>query len=272
MSAINFSKVLKRVDISYFCTKKEKILFFCFEVNDAMNINLIKKPKNAIIIDGFPGFGLVGTITTEFLIEHLNAELIGSFEYDELTPVVAIHKGEIVHPMGVFYDSKNNMIILHTILNPQGFEWKIADAIMKMSSDLDAKELISIDGISGILGEGEKDLKSYFYVKDAKKKEKLSGIGLEAIKESVVMGVTGALLLKSSTPVTCLFASTTSALPDSKASAEIIKALDKYLGLNVDYKPLLRQAQEFEHKVKDILEKSSQATKDKNDKQLNYVG
>ncbi|MBW2989975.1 PAC2 family protein, partial [Candidatus Woesearchaeota archaeon] len=42
-----------------------------------MQIKLWKKPKNPIIIEGFPGFGLVGTIASEFLIDHLKTELIG---------------------------------------------------------------------------------------------------------------------------------------------------------------------------------------------------
>ena len=50
-----------------------------------MKIILKKVPRNPIIIEGFPSFGLVGTITTEFLLEHLKAELIGEFEYKELS-------------------------------------------------------------------------------------------------------------------------------------------------------------------------------------------
>ena len=42
-----------------------------------MEIKLTKKPQNPTLIEGFPGFGLIGTITTEFLIEHLKAEKIG---------------------------------------------------------------------------------------------------------------------------------------------------------------------------------------------------
>ena len=42
-----------------------------------MQVVLTKKPKKVIIITGFPGFGLIGTITTEFLIEHLKALPIG---------------------------------------------------------------------------------------------------------------------------------------------------------------------------------------------------
>ena len=42
-----------------------------------MKIELSKKPKNCTLIEGFPGFGLVGTIATEYLLEHLQTEKIG---------------------------------------------------------------------------------------------------------------------------------------------------------------------------------------------------
>ena len=57
---------------------------------------LTKEPKGVTIIEGFPGFGLVGNIAIEFLLEHLKAEEIGEFIYDELPATVAIHKGKIV--------------------------------------------------------------------------------------------------------------------------------------------------------------------------------
>ena len=37
----------------------------------SMELILSKKPKGVTIVEGFPGFGLIGTIATEFLIEHL---------------------------------------------------------------------------------------------------------------------------------------------------------------------------------------------------------
>ena len=47
-----------------------------------MRIELKEKPSKPRIVQGFPGFGFVGTIAMEFLIEHLKAELIGEFFYD----------------------------------------------------------------------------------------------------------------------------------------------------------------------------------------------
>ena len=61
-------------------------------------------------------------------------------------------------------------------------------------------------------------------------------------------------------------------MPDSKAASNIIKVLDDYLGLKVDYQPLLKQAEEFETKFKSILKQSSIAVKDRDKKQMSYLG
>ena len=66
-----------------------------------MKIKLIKKPKNPIIMEGFPGFGLVGTIACEFLIDHLNTELIGKVLLEDEPAIVAIHKGKIIEPLSI---------------------------------------------------------------------------------------------------------------------------------------------------------------------------
>lgn len=235
-----------------------------------MEIKLTKKPLKAKIIDGFPGFGLIGTITTEFLIEHLKAEKIGSFYYDELPATVAIHNEKLVDPMGIFYDKKYNLVILHTILNSTGMEWKLADSIMSMSKTLQATEIISLEGVSS--PQVTESKKVFFFTNKDKKKETLQKQGLIPLKESIIVGVSGALMLRSKIPLTCFFAETKSNMPDSKAASNIIKALDNYLGLKVDYKPLLKQAEQFEEKFKTILKQSSLTAKEADQKKLSYLG
>src|SRR3989344_4278563 len=95
---------------------------------------------------------------------------------------------------------------------------------------------------------------------------------IEDLKEGIVMGVTGALLLRSDFPISCIFAETHSSLPDSRAAAKIIEVLDSYLNLNVDFKPLLRKAEEFEDKLKELAERTKDATYQKTKKELDYFG
>jgi uncharacterized protein len=233
-------------------------------------LELTEKPKNPIIIEGFPGFGFVSTIATEFLIKHLDAKKIGRFFADDLLPMAVVRESKIIDPLEVYYAKKENILILRTLMNVSGAEWKIAEIVADLAKDLKAKEIISVEGISAPNKNVEKSKTYYFSsINDAKFKK----IGIENLKEGIIMGVTGVLLMKSEKiPISCLFAEATPGLPDSRAAGEIIKALDSYLGLKVDYQPLMKTAQEVEQKVKMLLSKIQESTQQKDKKQEGYLG
>lgn len=237
-----------------------------------MKLNLTKAPKNPIIINGFPGFGMVGTIATEFLIEHLKTEKIGKIVFEDMPAMVAIHEGKVVEPFGIFYNKKYNIVIIHSIGGPQGSEWKLSEVILQIANDLKAKEIISLEGVASA---DEADVsKTYHYSTDEAKSAEFGKLKIEKLTEGIIMGVTSALLIKSqdSIPISCLFAETHSKLPDSKAAASIIEALDNYLNLEVDYKPLLAMAEKFEKKLRTIIQQGKTAEEEKDKKAMSYVG
>ena len=163
--------------------------------------------------------------------------------------------------------------MLHAITASSGFEWEIAETIAKLAQDLNAKEIISLEGVGSGEGAELTTSKVFYYTGEAEKKKKFESIGLEPLKEGIIVGVTGALLLRSEkVPVSCVFAETQSNLPDSKAAAKVIENLDKYLGLKVDYKPLLEQAEKFEGKLKSLLTQSQKAQEISEKKRMSYVG
>lgn len=236
-----------------------------------MKIELKKRPKNVTIVEGFPGFGLVGTISTEYLLDHLKAEKIGSVWFSEMNPMIAIHEKKLVDPVGIFYDKKYNLVIIHSVTNIKGVEWKLANAIREIAEKLQAKEIISIEGV-GALGkpQGKENLAYYYSPKNSKKFE---GVGVGALNEGIVVGVTAALMAKQEkTPISCVFVESQTGLPDSRAAARVIEVLDKYLKLKVDTKPLLDKAVEFEGKLKNLLQKGEQTTKAKEKREMSYLG
>jgi uncharacterized protein len=235
------------------------------------SIELKIRPKNPVIIEGFPGFGLVGTITTEFLIEHLKTEQIGKVLLEDAPAMVAIHDNKLVEPIGLYYNEKYNCVIVHAINSVPGTEWKIATMVADMAKDLGAKEIICIEGVGS---SAEIDQSRVFYYSTSEEKDAvLKNQGLDPLNEGIIMGVTSALLLKiESIPVSCIFAETHTNLPDSKAAAKIIEVLDRYMGLNVDPNPLLQTAEKFEEKVKKIISSSNKATRLKDEKTLSYLG
>jgi predicted ATP-grasp superfamily ATP-dependent carboligase len=74
-----------------------------------------------------------------------------------------------------------------------------------------------------------------------------------------------------SCPMIALFAETHSSLPDSKAAANVIEVLDKYLGLDVDSKPLLKQAEVFEAKLKTLMQQTAGSKEQQERKALSYI-
>ena len=234
-----------------------------------MKLILKKKPKGVTIIEGFPGFGLIGTIAIEFLIEHLQTEKIGIVEIDDIPAMIAIHQNKVIEPISIHYNKQHNIVLIHAINVGKDAGWKLAKMIEELVQTLNAKEIISLEGVGSPNAEGGR----IFYYTSSKntRNKKLEEVA-KPLMEGIIVGVTGALLAKEiKTPMLALFAEARSGLPDSKAAADIIKALDAYTGLKVDPKPLLKQAIMFEKKLKNIVEKGQHARNLQEDK-LSYVG
>ncbi len=233
-------------------------------------ITLSKKPTNVAIVEGFPGFGLVGTITTEYLLQHLECELIGSHIFEELAATLTIHGGKILYPLSIYYNKKYNLVIIHSIISTSGIEWKLQKIIEDIAQQTKAKEIISLEGVGST--QPLRQPKSFYYTQHQPAAKKLSVLA-EPLNEGIIIGITSALLLKTNgVPVVALFADTASSLPDSKAAAKLIELLHGYLGIDVDTKPLLEMAKKFEEKIKGLLEQSANVQEDAKKKQLSYVG
>jgi len=226
-----------------------------------MDYELTKKPSNVTLITGFPSVGLVSTIATKFLTDHLDVEIMGHISSEKMLPLTAIHKGTIVEPLTLYYNKKYNIVILQSLTEVTGFEWEIADTILKIAKELKTKEIIVLESIPSM----KEEIKLYTYSKN-----KIGNI--DQLKEGIIMGLTATLLLRSKNKITCLFAETHSNMPDSEAAAKVVEALDKYLNMKIDFKPLLEQAKKFEASLRQYIDKSKELGDKKQKRELNYFG
>lgn len=232
-----------------------------------MDVILNKTPKNPIIIEGFPGFGLVGTITTEYLVNHLQMEEIGYMVTDKMQPLVAVHESKLVKPITIYYNKKYNMVIIHSITPGTGEEWDLGNEVLNLAQKMNASQVLSIEGVMG----GATAQKVFFHTGSSALAAGLKKAGMEPLKEGIIMGVTAAILARNQQNFASLLAETKSQMPDSRAAAEVIKMLDVYLGLKIDPNPLLKQAELFEAKLKGLIEKST-TMQDQQKKHPNYFG
>ncbi|MGM5483367.1 MAG: proteasome assembly chaperone family protein [Nanobdellota archaeon] len=231
-----------------------------------MKLILNEKPKKVKIIQGFPGFGMVGSIATEYLRDHLKMREIGRIVVENQNPLIAIHEGKIIPPVGIYYHEDYNLIVISSLTKATDNGIEFAEKIKEIASELEAEEIISLEGVAGSSDKQH----VLFYSNSEEKKQDLVNKEFNELKESVIIGVSAALMMDDSHPMTSFFALTASTLPDSSAAAEIIKSLDNYLGLSVDYNPLYEQAKVFEQKIKGILANSEKAKNESEKSMLNY--
>ena len=174
-----------------------------------MEIILREKPKSPIIIQGFPSIGMVGAIAAEFLLQHLGTRLIGKIIVDKSPPLVAIHDGKLIEPFSIYYSRKHNIVVVHSIVSVPGGEWQLAEAVAGLADSLNAKEVISLEGIG--TSEKQSSSRTFYYTRSAGMEKKLRRTKLEPLREGIIMGQTSALLAKADvTPVSCIFAETSS--------------------------------------------------------------
>lgn len=234
------------------------------------NLVLTKKPpKGAIVIEGFPGLGLVGTIATGFLLDHLKCEKIGSYYFEDPPATLAVHACTLVDPIGIFYNKEHNIVVVHAITSAAGMEFKAADLILDLCDQIKASELITLEGVGSTDGA---ETRGFFYTDHKQLYKTMEKLGIECLGEGIIVGVTAALVMRKRITTLSLFAETHSKLPDSKAAAKIIEILDKFLDLDVNYEPLLKQAQEFEKKLKGMIQQTMKAQEMQEQKQVRYIG
>ena len=239
-----------------------------------MKIHLHEKPQNVRLVLGFPGFGLVGTIATKFLIEHLDVKRIGEIESNKLLPLAAIHKNSLIGPLDLFYNKKYNIVVLQALSDLAGSEWQVSEVIDELARTLNAKEIIILEGLPSNNVKGK--LKTFFYSSNnSKAAEKL---GLPVLQDGIMMGVTATVMLRlEDVPISTILAESPSKFPDSEAAARAIQFLDKYWDMDIDYKPLMKAAKNFEVMLRDLMEKvktqqaSAPATNVRNP-DLEYIG
>ena len=66
----------------------------------AIEFHMLAKPKlkSPVLVEGFPGLGLVGTISASYLIEKLKMEPLGYIISEKFPPIAAVHNYRPLHP------------------------------------------------------------------------------------------------------------------------------------------------------------------------------
>jgi len=224
--------------------------------------------KDAVLIDGFPGVGLVGTIVANFLINTLKLEQIGVIDSYKFPAISVIKDGEPHNPMRLYSGEQicndgtcNQVAVCVSEFTPPAEITKdLVNSLMDWAENNGCTKIISAEGFStGPKADGEKNdvygvassSGARTWIKDAKVKPFTYG---------TVGGITGSLLNEGKVRklnVLGLLAEVTEDAPDAMAAANVIKAIDELLlAIELDPEPLLKEAQNLEKEVKNVRDQA----------------
>lgn len=112
-------------------------------------VQRMKKLDSPILIAGFPGPGLVGSISTSYIINKLAMNQIACVESQFIVPGVIYAEGKLRHPFRIYSNAKGDVCVLvcEAPIMIEGM-YSVLDAVMNWALHNKVNEVVVLDGIA----------------------------------------------------------------------------------------------------------------------------
>ncbi|MDR2855860.1 MAG: proteasome assembly chaperone family protein [Methanomicrobiales archaeon] len=217
----------------------------------------VPSPGSTVII-GFPGSGLVGSISVAYLIDALEFKQIGYITSKFFPPMALMSNGVISVPVRIYAKDKFVAILADIPIQPE-ICYEIANTLVQWFTSISIQEIIVIAGI--ITNDTETRIFSTVTEKELLERLPKSCIPLPI---GNISGIAGSILIEAKInkiPGIGLLAETINA-PDPRASVSALSVLNTYFSLDIDLSALHEQAESIESQMHDLAEEVSQHNTD----------
>jgi uncharacterized protein len=217
------------------------------------------------VIVGVPEAGLVGTITSSYLIEKLKMVERGFIDSDLLPQVMIVHDSAAVYPIHI-YGKDNLLVVLSEVPLPPFASLDVAKEIAGWARSLKAAMVIGVTGAPSKArdeshGEGKPAVVGVGNTPEALQALKKSGAS--PFEDGIISGFYATLLKHCNangvSDVTLLAESLTQ-FPDPAAAASLIESLGKLLGLELDTNSLMKESEEIRMRSRELMQQTQQAS------------
>jgi len=217
----------------------------------------MKKLKRPMVVIGFPGTGLVGSVAASQIVEAFKMEFGGYISSPEFAPLAAIHDYKPMPAARIHFSAKQNLIVIISEMTiPVSSSLEVADRIFDFARSIKASSIISLGGIALKEEAGE----VYIVSSDESMVKKATSLKLaKGIKEGATTGVTGILLTKGTLehfPITTILAESSEEYLDPGAAAKVIKVLSRLTGMQINTARLDEEAKELSRGIKESIIKA----------------
>ncbi|MEA4956525.1 hypothetical protein SDC9_07658 [bioreactor metagenome] len=208
--------------------------------------------EDAIVLEGSPNAGLIGNIIGWLLVDNLKMREIGYIESKHFPPLAVLYKGVALHPFRI-YEGEGLVLFLSDFIVPQEVVFDMTNVIVDWMDKNNSKELITFN--SAIVREKRNPAGAVANSTEAL--DVLKEKDFPIMQMGNINGISGTLLTQSAQkniPATCILAETLTQYPDPRAAAEVVQGLNKLIDVDIDYEPLLKEAQDIESRLQKLAE------------------
>jgi len=208
-------------------------------------INEPLKSKNPLVIEGFPGIGLVGNITCQHIIEEFGMKYMGSIDSRYFPPLAVLFNGIVYMPVRIYEAAeKEIVVVISDIPIHPSASYDISKVLVDWMQKINVRNIVSIAGIATTTGErrvfgGSTSPELLEKIKDK----------TEIFQVGTISGISGSIMTECylrRLPAISLLGETPSPNPDPRAAVQVITVLNKIYDLAIDTEKLLAQADQIE--------------------------
>ena len=242
----------------------------------------IKKLKNAILLTGLPGIGLIGQVVARYLVEELDLQKVATLVSPHFPhQVVMTSKGGmrlIRNSFYLYHTKKRDVLILLgdiQALNSVG-QYEVAGKVLNFCNKLGLKEIMTIGGYStGKIAE-KRRVFGVATSEDYRTLLKKYGVIFGEARGSIVgaAGLLPALGKLSGFKGSCIMGETHGGYVDTASAKQILIFLSKYLQIPIDLKKLEKQSLESDKALKEVeteIKRNTEHQIDFANKDVSYI-
>ena len=246
----------------------------------------LDKIKAKSVIIGFPGAGLVGSITSRTISVELDLKVMGYIRSPLIPPQATFFDGILAYPYRIYSDKDYDLAVIvgETPLSLEA-NYNIAYAIMEWAEkNKTVEEIIIIDGFSSNVKEFETDNSQVYLIAEpdilgSQKFKKITNIiALSTNNNDLISGyiggVAGVILNESIISPLDGFALLSDCQdPDMvnvRGAANTIDVLNKYLDLDVDNSALIKESEKISSNLQEMASKTKNVLQSSDKKQNRF--
>ena len=240
------------------------------EISSSKKRRLASTPDHPTLIVGFPGTGLVGSISINYIIESMAMHQIAAIDSEFVIPTVTYIGGMLRHPFRIYHDNKISMyaLICEAPIRPEGAH-SIMETVVRWMEEQEIGEVIVLDGIP-VRGFPSKDREPIVLTSYGNK----DGNGMS--EAALMTGTSAALLsscLSNNVACTAVLVQATIGVPDPEGAAVLLERISDMpnVPLEINTAPLIKKGKEIKRRLIEDIE-NLKMLEESDTKRSSYAG